>query len=771
MEFSAPSAVHGALLGTLVLVAAMFFVGRSACGPASLRLFAAFLALSTLRYLFALGVPMYGEAVALFLTASVHLAAGVLAAAGAMVEWGRKPQARLLALTWFVLSAATAITLSLDGQDVVRVVVGPLVGTAMFAAALAFWYGARRHPLIGYRAIAVILAVWGVHKWDFPWLSANQDLRPYGFLLAEILSICLGLALLLTADRQRRLTETRLRRKSEDLLRLQGEAIEAAANAIFIADRAGRIEWNNAAFTRLSGWRAEEAHLRPARRLLMGRDRGQDRRFLEAMELGRVWQGELNLRRKDGSLYIVDQTVTPIADDHGRIAHYVVVQEDVTERRQAEERIRFLSNHDALTALPNRLLFREQLQRLIGQAKAEHQGLAVLFLDLEDLSHYNDVLGHDGGDRLLLTIVERLMGAARGTESVARVGGDEFAVIAFEKGGGGKAAELARTLLAAVNAPFELDGNEIQVGASVGIALCPADGDDAETLMKNADVAMYRAIHEAPNGYRFFEPAMDSEMASRRRLEGDLRRAAARGELELHYQPIVAITDRRIVGLEALVRWNHPTDGLVPPARFIPLAEENGLIAPIGEWVLTEACRQARAWTDAGLPPVPIAVNLSAVQMKRQDLLTMVRRRLDEAQLPPWRLELELTETAIMEDPQAASRVLADVKALGMRLAVDDFGTGYSSLGRLKRFPVCKLKIDRSFVADLADDDSDRAIARAIISLAHALDLTVVAEGVETEAQFAILAAEGCDSVQGFLFSPAVPADRMAEMLAQGGFS
>lgn len=768
MELSAPSAVHGALLGTIVLVAAMTFVGRSSGAPKGLRLFAGAFALNAVRYLLILAGPLIGQTASVVLAEAALAGAGILMLAATLVEFRRAPPRRTLFALWLGMAAALMVAVPVLGPRAASVPVSPFVGTVMMAAAAAFWARARRAPGVGYRVAALLLLLWGLHQWGTPWLQASDELAPYDFLIAEVLSIALGVALLLASDRERRLDELDAWRRAEGLLRLQGEAIEAAANAIFITDRSGRIEWCNAAFTRLSGWSAEEARRRPARRLLMGRER--DRRLLDAMEQGRVWHGELNLRRKDGALYIVDQTVTPIADDKGRVAHYVVVQEDVTERRQAEERIRFLSNHDALTALPNRLLFREHLQRAIVQARSEHAGLAVLFLDLEDLSHYNDVLGHDGGDRLLLLMVERLMAAGRGVDSVARVGGDEFAFIANERGSGDEAAELAQTLLAAVNRPFDMDGNEIQVGASVGIAVFPADGDDAETLMKNADVAMYRAIHEAPNGYRFFEPAMDSEMAARRRLEGDLRRAAVRGELELYYQPIVAVADRRIVGFEALVRWNHPEDGLIPPGNFIPLAEENGLIAPIGEWVLAEACRQARGWSDAGLPPVPIAVNLSAVQMKRQDLPVMVRRLLAESRLPPGRLELELTETAMMEDAVTAGRVLADIKAMGMGLAVDDFGTGYSSLGRLKRFPVCKLKIDRSFVADVAEDDSDRAIARAIVSLAHALDLTVVAEGVETEAQFAILAAEGCDSVQGFLFSPAVPAAQAAELLRRGGF-
>ena len=768
MGMSAPGAVYGALMGTTVLVVAMLAVGRSPGAPRGLWLFAGAFALHVCRYAFLLAGEWFSPFTAIVVSESLHAGAGVMTLAATVVELRRAPPRRTLLALWMGMVAALVLLVPQVDADAAVTAVGLFVGAALMVAAVAFYQRARKAPGAGYRLVAALFALWGLHKWLWPLLAWGENTRFLGQLVSEVVVICLGVALLLASDRERRMAEQASRRRAEALLRLQGEAIEAAANAIFITDRAGRIEWCNAAFTRLSGWSAGEARRRIARRLLMGRDR--DRRVMEAISQGRPWRGELSLRRKDGTLYIVDQTITPIADERGRIAHYVVVQEDVTERRQAEERIRFLSNHDALTALPNRLLFREHLQRAIARARAERGGLGILFLDLDDFSHYNDVLGHDGGDRLLLLLVERLMAAGRGVETFARVGGDEFAFVVDDLSGGEVAAELAQTLLDAATRPFDIDGHEVQVGASVGIALYPIDGEDADALMKNADVAMYRAIHEAPNGYRFFTPTMDSELAERRKLEADLRRAALRGELVLHYQPIVGVPDRRIVGLEALVRWNHPQHGMIPPGRFIPLAEENGMIGPIGEWVLAEACRQAREWSDAGLPPVPIAVNLSAVQMKRHDLPLLVRRLLAEARLPPGRLELELTETTMMEDAVAAGRVLADVKALGMGLAVDDFGTGYSSLGRLKRFPVCKLKIDRSFVAEVAENDSDRAITRAIISLAHALDLKVVAEGVETEAQMAVLTAEQCDCVQGFLFSPGVPAAEAARLLQRGGF-
>lgn len=596
-----------------------------------------------------------------------------------------------------------------------------------------------------------------------PWVAATVAALAAIALLVHVLSV-----------RRRRNGEIRARDRTERLLRLQGAAMDSAANSIFITDRQGRIEWSNAAFERLTGWRGKEALDQNARHLLLPPGSGMPgdvvRSLRDCLAAGQPWRGEMELVRRDGDLFVVDQTVTPVAQDKaGPVSHFVVVQEDITERRRADERIRFLSSYDSLTMLPNRLLFREQLNRYIERARSDKTGLAVLFLDLLRFTHYNDVLGHDAGDRLLVRVVDRLLRAARPAETVARVGGDEFAMVLTD-GTARSAARLAGEVLAAVTRPIDLDGHSVRVGASIGITLYPGDGSDAATLMKNADTAMYRAMRECPGGYRFFSPAMDAELAARRRIEVELGRAVAEGGLELYYQPIVAIASRRIIALEALVRWRRGDGRVIGPDHFIALAEENGMIVGIGEWVLGEACRQSREWSKAGVPVVPLAVNVSAVQMRRRNLPKLIRRVLEETGLAPDQLVIELTESAVVDDPEGAESILAEIKALGVGLAMDDFGIGYSSLARLKQFPMDKLKLDRSFVIDLIASPEDAAIARAVVALGHGLGLEVVSEGVETEAQLRYLEREGVDAVQGFLFSPPVPAAAAGELLRRGVF-
>ncbi|MDO9714183.1 EAL domain-containing protein [Paracraurococcus lichenis] len=440
----------------------------------------------------------------------------------------------------------------------------------------------------------------------------------------------------------------------------------------------------------------------------------------------------------------------------------VIAYEDVTERREAEARIAHIAHHDALTGLPNRVLFRERLDETLVRARRD-EGFAVLCLDLDRFKDINDTLGHPAGDALLRVVAERLKTVLRETDTLARLGGDEFAILQPNVDQPGDASPLARRLVEALSAPFDLGGHQVVIGTSVGIALAPTDGLDADLLLKAADMALYRAKAEGRGRWCFFEPEMDARMRERRLLELDLRRALVVGEFELHYQPIVAVASRRVSGLEALLRWRHPERGLVPPDAFIPLAEEIGLIVPLGEWVLAQACRDAAGWL--GTPKV--AVNLSPVQFASRGLVDAVATALELSGLDPARLELEITETVMLQDTQATLATLHRLKALGVRIAMDDFGTGYSSLSYLQRFPFDKVKIDRSFTSGLEQSPRSNAIVGAVTDLCLGLDMTITAEGVETEEQLQELRRKGCGEAQGYLFSKPQPAAEIPMLLAR----
>lgn len=554
-------------------------------------------------------------------------------------------------------------------------------------------------------------------------------------------------------------------------MRLQGTALAAAANAIFITDVSGRIEWVNAAFTRLSGYEAHEVLGKTPALLRSGmQDDDSYRRFWDTIKSGRVWRGEMVERRKDGSLYTVDQTVAPIRDERDQIAHFVTVHEDITERKRAEERIAYLSNYDTLTRLPNRVLFRDHLYQAVNQARNNRTSLAVLFVDLDRFSRVNDTLGHDVGDQLLMTIASRINAvAAPEADTIARIGGDEFALIQNRLTSTEAAALLARKVIDAVNRPVDISGLEVRVGTNVGIAIYPQDGEDPDHLIKNADMAMYRAVRSETEKCFFYSNEMNDEARVRLALEGDLRRALENGDLCLNFQPQVDVRSRRIIGVEALLRWKHPEHGMIPPSRFIPVAEDSGLILPIGDWVIQEAIRQSRAWQDDGLPPITVAINISAVQFQQGNLVRRVGDAIAGSGVDPARIELELTESMLMQDANEAIRTLEDLSGLGAKLAIDDFGTGYSSLSYLKQFPVDRLKLDQSFVRQMTTNHSDAVIARATINLGHSLGLEVIAEGVETEDQYEYLRAEGCDVVQGYLFGKPMPADELAAVLRYSG--
>ncbi len=439
---------------------------------------------------------------------------------------------------------------------------------------------------------------------------------------------------------------------------------------------------------------------------------------------------------------------------------------DITKRKQAEERLHYLANFDSLTGLPNRPLFSDRLSQALQRASWHKRSVAVLFLDLDRFKNINDTLGHAFGDLVLKNVSERLTACIREGDTVARLGGDEFVLILDNLAQEEDTRLIAQKILGALSSPFSVEGHEFFITTSIGIALYPNDGNTYESLIKNADTAMYRAKEKGKNNYQHYSPALNAKISERLALETNLRRALERNEFELHYQPLVAPAWGQVVGVEALLRWKRPGIGMIPPSEFIPVAEETGLILPIGEWVLRTACAQNKAWHSAGLPPIRMAVNLSGGQFQQHNLVETISNILHETGLSPEFLELELTESIIMKSTEVTVTMLRRLDALGIKISVDDFGTGYSSLSYLKRFPVSTLKIDRTFVGDLTTDPDDKAIVKAIITLAHSLKLGVVAEGVETREQLNFLRSLQCDYVQGKLFSTPLPADDVARLLA-----
>jgi diguanylate cyclase (GGDEF)-like protein len=453
--------------------------------------------------------------------------------------------------------------------------------------------------------------------------------------------------------------------------------------------------------------------------------------------------------------------LSAVRDAAGRTTHYVAVFTDVSHIKRAQQALDFLVHHDALTNLPNRVLFRDRLEHGLQRARRSGSQLALLLLDLDRFKVVNDTLGHPLGDALLRCAAERLRAATRESDTLARLGGDELAILLEDDASAHRAALVARRLQALFGEPLTLGEHELVVTASIGITLFPADGDDADTLIRHAERAMYDAKSLGRNTYRFFEPGLASGVVDALVMESALRVAVSRDQLALHFQPQVDMASGALAGVEALVRWRHPDLGLVPPGRFIPLAEEIGVIGEIGAWVLTEACRQMAGWEARGLAVPRVAVNLSVQQIERGDLVQAVSEALAEAGLAPERLELEVTESLIMREPERAQAVLRDLMDMGVQLAVDDFGTGYSSLAYLKRLSLDRLKIDRSFVGDIGVDAGSEAIVRAVIALARSLGLETVAEGVERQDQAVLLRREGCDIAQGYFYGYPVPAPEL----------
>jgi diguanylate cyclase (GGDEF)-like protein/PAS domain S-box-containing protein len=563
------------------------------------------------------------------------------------------------------------------------------------------------------------------------------------------------------------------------------QVLEAAPDALVIVNEAGRIAQINGPTEQLFGYQREELLGSPIETLIPTRYHAAHvhHRVNYSHELRRRPMGagpELYGRRKDGSEFPVEISLSPLATDRGMLV--IAAVRDISGRKRAEaershlirERALYaeisrLARQDALTGLPNRTLLSDRLTGAIASARRHRHQLAVLFLDLDRFKHVNDSLGHGVGDHLLRSVAGRLTAGVRETDTVSRQGGDEFVILLSEVQDRDDVSAAAAKILAAVTEVHRVGKHELHVTGSIGIAVFPDDGTDAETLIKNADIALYYAKDHGRDNFQFFMPEMNARIVERQALEGSLRAALDRREFVLYYQPKVNLETGAMIGAEALIRWQHPDRGLVRPERFVPVAEDSGLIVPIGQWVLREACRQACAWQAAGLEPVPVSVNISALEFRSKGFLDGVRNILRDTGLDPRLLELELTESVLMESVEATANVLRALKAMGLRLAVDDFGTGYSSLSYLMQFPIDALKVDQSFVREITGRADASPIITAVISMGRSLKQRVIAEGVETPEQLAFLQAQHCEEGQGFHFSRPLVADQFAALLAPAG--
>jgi diguanylate cyclase (GGDEF)-like protein len=475
---------------------------------------------------------------------------------------------------------------------------------------------------------------------------------------------------------------------------------------------------------------------------------------------------ETTHRRQDGSLYPVEVRMQLFHAENPPV--FVAVITDITDRMKAQEQLQFLAHHDALTNLPNRALFLERLDHALTRARWTKRPLAVLFLDLDRFKNINDTLGHDIGDSTLQVAAKRLTGCVRDGDTVARFGGDEFTVLLEDLANSDDVPNVAQKILEALSRPFDVEGREFVVTTSIGISLYPSDGDDSLKLLRNADTAMYRAKEQGRNKYQFYSSEMSAKALEKFMLESSLRYALERQEFLLYYQPQVNLATGKVTGVEALLRWQHPELGLVSPTQFIPVAEETGLMKFIDEWVLRTACAQGQAWRSAGLPPLTMIVNLSGRTFNEPRMMETVSQVLANSCFAPGMLELEITESVLMHNAQATVEMLEQLNRMGLKLAVDDFGTGYSSLSYLKRFPIHTLKIDQSFVRDVTSDGDDASLVTAIIAMGHALQLNVIAEGVETPEQLDFLRRHGCDGMQGYLFSRPLPVEEITRLLQSG---
>ena len=563
------------------------------------------------------------------------------------------------------------------------------------------------------------------------------------------------------------------RLETEEALRLRDRAVEASVNPVVIVsaiDPNMPLVYVNRAFEQVTGYSRAEV-IGGNCRFLQGEDREQPEldKIRRAIAEQRDGHAVLRNYRKDGSLFWNKLYVTPVRDPlSNRVTHFVGVQYDITEIKGYQEELEHQANHDALTGLANRNLLKDRLKQALALAHRYKRPFSLTFIDLDNFKLINDSLGHDIGDRLLKLAAGRLAACVQEGDTVARLGGDEFVLLVAEQEQEEGVYRAMQRVMASMSQPFVIDEREFKITCSAGIASFPRDGEEADTLLRNAETAMYRAKDLGRNNFQLYSSDMNSDLGERLTLETDLWKAVVRNELVLYYQPKVELKSGRVIGMEALLRWNHPTRGMIPPEKFVPAAEASSLITEIGSWVIHEACANNKEWQDANLRALPIAVNISARQLHDNDLVETIRTALQTTNLRPEHLEIELTESAVMMHPDDAINTMARLRGMDVRIALDDFGTGYSSLSHLKRLPVTGLKIDQSFVRDLAFDPDDAAIVRAIVAVAHELMLGVTAEGVENAEQAAFLRTHGCNEAQGYYFARPVPASEMRALLERG---
>lgn len=571
-------------------------------------------------------------------------------------------------------------------------------------------------------------------------------------------------------NRMRERLNDDLTRQARDAANIRkfSEAIEQSPSSVLMCDRHWHIEYANQKFTQLSGIDADAIQGRHPSTLFetnsMGRSDMWQAIQLQVQRVG-VWQGELNRVRKNGEHFWEQLTITQIRDPSGETTGYLILGEDISIRKRYEQQLLRQANYDILTGLPNRLLALDRLKLALAQAKRDGSMVGVMFLDMDNFKHINDTLGHDAGDALLVEVARRVAGVLRGASTVARLGGDEFLIVLPGLANAEASSQIAERILGTFNTPFLLNGQEVFVTISIGIAIFPTDSDNTTTLLQQADAAMYQAKHRGKSGYSHFSPEMSEVSPERLQMEAQLRLALQQQDFELHYQPIIHNGSGTLYGAEALLRWNSPHLGMIMPERFISLAEETGLITGIGEWVLAEACRAAADWRQRTGQDLVIAINVSPRQFRDPGFTRAVTGALESSGLPAELLELEITERLILDNSIETTAVLRHLDELGARLSLDDFGTGYSALSYLKTYPFDTLKIDRSFTRDVIRDQDSANLVRAIINMAHSLGLKVIAEGVEDEAQARFLIHEGCDFAQGYLYSRPRPATKFLRWL------